>query len=184
MHMRAAIATSFSLALGCACSAVDQARPVPDVRPASGPEAALDWTLGVWVGVRRDGADGTESAMTMEVEPILAGAGQIRHLEIQTSGGVYRGFATQAFDPELGRWVRFYLNRSRRRYARLEGEVTGDDSVWRSVTPGRTRESRLVSERLGSDRWRRTMSISDDGTATWRALWIDDLTRRAPAPLD
>ena len=40
-----------------------------------------------------------------------------------------------------------------------------------------SRESRLISERLGDDRWRRTMSVSQDGGRTWSVLWIDELHR-------
>jgi hypothetical protein len=113
--------------------------------------------------------------MIMRVDPILAGAGQIRQIEIPHEGGVYRGFAVQVFDPQLERWVRQYANAVRGRFARLEGEVQGDRSIWRSTSPTRTRESRLVSQRVPPDGWRRTMSISEDGGATWRVLWIDEL---------
>lgn len=157
--------------------------------PAPGP---FDWTLGEWQGTRTDGSEddgGGGEPMTMRVEPILGGAGQARHLEVRHDGGTYRGFAVQLFDPELGRWVRYYANDVRGRFARLEGEIDGEPdreagggrSLWRSATPGRARESRLVSERIGGDRWRRTMSVSEDGGKSWRVLWIDDLERVAVA---
>ena len=147
---------------------------------ASGPGArALDWTLGIWTGVRRDGADGSEGALTMRVEPILDGAGHIRHVEVVHDGGVYRGFAVQVIDPRTGRWQRRYVNAVRARFASLEGETDGDRSVWRSTSPDRSRESRLVSDRLAPDRWRRTMSVSEDGGSTWRVLWTDLLVRAA-----
>ncbi len=138
----------------------------------------LDWTLGLWEGGRRDGADGSEARMTMRVEAILGGAGQIRHIEIPHGGDVYRGFAVQVFNEAKGRWVRHYTSENRGRFSSLEGEAEGDSSIWRMTTPDRTRESQLTSERLGDDRWRRTMSISKDGGRTWTVLWIDELHRK------
>jgi len=147
--------------------------------PAAEPERAFDWTVGEWTGVRRDGADGSEAPMTMRVEAILGGAGQVRELEVRHSGGVYRGFSVQAFEREAGRWVAQYVNDVHGRFVRIEGELEDGRarSVWRVVAPERRRESRRVDERLGPDRWRRTMSVSDDGGATWRMLWVDELER-------
>jgi len=139
----------------------------------------LDWTLGEWQGVRRDGADGSEGRMTVRVEPILGGAGLIEQLEVTHDDGVYRGFAVQVFDPELGRWVRQYVNATRGHFVRIEGEVEdgGARSTWRSVAPERPRESRLVSEWVEPDLWRRTMHVSEDQGQTWRVLWTDELER-------
>ena len=140
----------------------------------------LEWQVGDWEGTRRDAADGSEGRMTMRVETILDGAGQTREMEIVHDGGVYRGFAVQVFDPEEKLWRREYVNDVRRTFASLEGQVEGDEgrSTWRSVTPGRSRESRVVSERPEPDRWVRTMSISEDGGQSWRELWIDSLKRK------
>ena len=113
--------------------------------------------------------------MTVRVETILGGAGFIEHLEVAHHDGVYRGFTVDLFDKDLGRWVRMYANSARGKFVRLEGEVQADHSVWRSSAPDRVRDSRLVSERLATDRWRRTMSVSEDKGATWRVLWVDDL---------
>jgi protein-S-isoprenylcysteine O-methyltransferase Ste14 len=119
--------------------------------------------------------------MTMRVAPILGGAGQIRELEVRHSGGVYRGFSVQVFEREAGRWVEQYVNGVAGRFVRLEGEIeSAERSLWRTVAPDRRRDSRLVSERLGPGRWRRTMSVSEDGGASWRVLWTDAL-ERAPA---
>lgn len=146
------------------------------------PARAFDWTVGTWQGVRRSGSDGTEESMTMRVESILEGAGQARHLEVRNGPGVYRGYSVQAFDPELNRWVRHYINDVRARFVRMEGEAEGDRSVWRVASSGSDRRSRLVSERPGPGRWRRTMSVSDDGGETWRVLWIDELTSGTGKP--
>ena len=118
----------------------------------------------------------------MRVEPILGGAGQIRHIEvIGPDHDPYRGFAVQVPATGPGRWVREYVNSGRGRFSPLEGEVAdGSDgyvSTWRGVSPTRTRESRLVSERHAEGKWRRTMSISEDDRTTWRVLWTDELSR-------
>ena len=113
--------------------------------------------------------------MTMRVEPLLAGPGQIRTLEVRSAdGGVYRGTAVQQ-QRDTGRWFWQYTNSVGRPVARYAGEVEGGRSVWRSISPGRSRESRLVSERMPDGRWRRSMSISTDGGETWRGLWVDEL---------
>jgi len=151
---------------------------LPPLAIAGATASDLDWTLGVWEGIRRDGADGSEAPMTMRVEAILGGAGQIRQIEIPHDGGVYRGFAVQVFNEEKGRWVRLYTNEGRGRFSTLEGEVEGDRSTWWVTSVDRPRESRLVSERLEDDRWRRTMSISKDNGHSWTVLWIDELRRR------
>jgi hypothetical protein len=150
-----------------------------DAPAAPPPERALDWTVGQWTGVRRDGADGSEAPMTMRVAAILGGGGLIRELEVRHGSGVYRGLSVVAFEREAARWVEQYVNDVHGRFVRLEGELGdgGARSVWRVVAPERRRESRLVSERLGADRWRRTQSVSEDGGTTWRVLWIDELER-------
>ena len=153
------------LALGCQS---------PSERLEHNP-SPFDWTLGSWQGVRRAGADGSENPMKMRVESILGGAGQVEHLEVCHDGGVYRGFSVQVFDVGLGQYVRQYVNSTRGKFVRLEGEVDASRSTWESVSPQRTRDSRLVSERLASNQWRRTQSVSENGGRTWRVLWEDVL---------
>jgi len=163
----------------CAILSMACPRPAssPESTPGAGPEHDLDWTIGAWAGIRRDGADGTEFPMTMTVAPILGGAGQIVTLEVRHDGGVYRGVEIQAWDKDEGRWVRQYVNSVRGHFVRLNGEVDGARSVWQSISPDGARESRLVSEPAGEGRWRRTMSVSEDGGVSWRILWIDNLRR-------
>ena len=149
-----------------------EAAGVPD-----SPERALDWQTGTWTGVRRDAGDGSEARMVMRVASILGGAGQSREIEIVHDGGTYRGFAVQVFDPDESVWRRRYVNDVRRTFASLEGTTDEGGSTWRSTTPGRSRESRLVSRRRGADGWLRTLSFSTDGGATWDVLWSDELVR-------
>ena len=114
--------------------------------PADPAGTELDWMLGDWSGVRTDGAEGDAAPMTMRVEPVLAGAGQCFHVAIEHGGGVYRGFAVQAYDRERACWVRQYVNDTRGTFAGLEGEAGERRCVWRGASPERTRESRVVSE--------------------------------------
>lgn len=149
----------------------------------SDPARALDWTLGQWEGTRENGANGSQEPMTMRVESILGGAGQARHLEVRGTGGIYRGFSVQIYDADRDVWARQYVNNARGTFSSLQGKVESETrSVWASESP--RRRSRLISERLGQDGWRRTMTISEDGGATWRTLWIDQLRRveRQPSP--
>jgi hypothetical protein len=71
-----------------------------------------------------------------------------------------------------------YANSTRETFARLEGQVETDRVTWQSVTPGRTRESRIVTERLNTNQWRRTQRVSGDGGRTWRVLFTDELERK------
>lgn len=150
----------------------------PGTRPAQDSDrSALHWTLGAWEGVRRDGADGTEAPMTCRVEAILGGAGFAEHLEVRHDKGVYRGYAVAALDRDAGRWVRQYVNDVKGRFVRQEGSPDGDRITWRSVSPERKQESRMVSERIGAEGWRRTQSYSDDGGKTWKVRFVDELRR-------
>ena len=139
----------------------------------------FEWTLGTWEGVRRDVADGTECEMIMRVELLVGGGGQIRCLEVRSKRGVYRGTAVQLFDASSNTWLWQYTNSATRAFAVYRGRIENDRSVWRSILPGRRRESRLLSERLTGGRWRRSMSISTDGGRTWTGLWVDDLRKRS-----
>jgi hypothetical protein len=141
------------------------------------PPPSLDWLLGEWHGVRRDGSDGSEAPMTVHVESLSGGPGQIERLQVLTDGAPYVGFSVRLPLGPDGPWLMRYANSTRETFARLEGEVDTGKVTWRSVTPGRTRESRTVIERLDADRWRRTHRVSEDGGKTWRILFTDELER-------
>jgi hypothetical protein len=137
----------------------------------------LDWTLGDWVGTRRDAASDEKVKLQLRVEPILGGAGEIEHLEAQHKDGLYRGFTVLTPSEKAGKWVMLYWNSKRTGFAQLNGEVDEARSTWISASPEQPRRSRLVSELVAKNEWRRTMSISEDQGATWRVLWIDELRR-------
>lgn len=168
--------------LVASCSAAQRAdAPADQTGAARSPNAGpLAWTVGDWRGVRVDGADGTEAPITVSVRSILGGAGLEEDLEVRAPSGGYRGFSVQVMEKDRpGRWVRMYVNATRRDFVRIEGEVDSDGArgVWRSTTPGRTSESQMVSVRAGARGWTRTMLVSDDGGKTWRVLWEDRLHR-------
>ena len=112
----------------------------------------------------------------------LPGGGQVLRLEVETEGGSYVGFTTRVLDAETGTWTMIYANDARMRFARLNATFEGDRSVWLSMTAKPPRGSRLIEERPGPDRWRRTQETSRDGGATWQVLFVDDL-QRGPAPV-
>ena len=138
----------------------------------------LEWQVGTWEGTRRDVGDGTEAPMTMTVAAILDGAGLTREIEIPHAGGVYRGFAVLVHDPAREVWSLRYVNDVRRAFASYEGKVEAEGALWESVSPGRSRESLLISEHPEPDRWVRTMTVSMDQGETWEELWVDELTRQ------
>jgi hypothetical protein len=144
--------------------------------PAQGPQ---DWSLGEWVGVRKDGTAKTASEITVRVEPILAGAGQAEHLEVRHPEGVYRGFTVRIPAKGAGRWVMLYMNSNHGGFAQLDGEAQGQRSTWHSTSSGKPRHSRLLSEPTTNGGWRRTMSVSEDKGKTWQVLWTDELRRPA-----
>ena len=154
-----------SLALFFACG---QAAPSP------GP---LDWTLGNWHGVRQAADDGSEAPIVLRIEALPEGKGLIERLQAELGGEPYVGFTVRVPVGSSGRWMMLYANSTRGTISRLEGTIGGDRSTWQSVASGSQRVSRLVSERLGSDRWRRTQYRSEDGGKTWRVLFTDELQR-------
>jgi len=151
-------------------------RSNPEAQPVvAGPFA---WLVGDWRGVRRDGADGTAARMRLRVQPVLGGAGQLEELQVEHPRGTYRGLHVRLRERESGRWVSEYANATRGEFTKLEGELgAGDESSWRSVEPGRTRETWLEYERPEPDRWIRTQRLSEDGGLTWSVLFTDELER-------
>jgi len=116
----------------------------PDVH-ADGPGAAavtraiahatpLDWTLGEWVGTRRDADDASVHPIRVRVTPILGGAGQLREMWVEHDGGVYCGMSIQLRESETGQWTRYYANDARGSLVTLRaiGEPDGAVHVWRS----------------------------------------------------
>lgn len=140
--------------------------------PAAGP---LDWALGSWHGVRSSADDGKAAPIVVRVEPLPEGAGQMERLEVSLDPRPYVGFTVRMPGKQSGGWTMFYANSTRPTVSRLEGRLEGYRSTWQSVTPGRTRESRLVSERLDANHWRRTQFVSEDAGKTWQVLFTDEL---------
>lgn len=173
MRLRYAVLTALTACAVLACAV--PGRPAAEASP-------FGWTIGEWRGARTDGANGRSTPLRLRVTPMLAGAGTFEELTITGASSVYRGAAMQVFEVDKGRWVRQYVNSSRQRFVRLEGEVTNDRPFtceWCVVDSSSGRRSRLVSERTVDDTWRRTMNVSTDGGETWRVLWSDELRRIA-----
>ena len=141
--------------------------------PAPDPFA---WTVGHWHGTRHSGDGGRDARMTVLVERLGDGAGQVECLRVEAPTSPYVGFTITRRE-ESGAWKMIYVNSTEHAFARLEGASSGAKTVWSSVTPGRLRESRLVSERIGDDLWRKTQQYSEDGGATWQVLFTDELER-------
>jgi len=147
---------------------------------ASQPDGPLDWTVGTWKGTRRDFGEHSEAPLAILVAEMPDRLGEIERLEVETGGDPYVGFTVCTPDPANERWMRIYTNDVRAKLARLVANPEGDRVVWVSVTAKPPRGSRLVSERLGPDRWRRTQQVSEDGGVTWRDVFVDELARMKP----
>jgi hypothetical protein len=146
---------------------------------AEGPP--LGWTVGRWSGTRSDANDGSVAPLRMLVERLPGGHGLIERLEVTTEGDPYVGFSVCLPDPSNQEWEKLYTNDVRPKFARMRApSVEETRNVWLSVTAKPPRASRLVSERLGSDRWRRTQQTSTDGGATWKTVFVDELEREQP----
>ncbi len=145
--------------------------------PAGASPDPMAWTVGTWHGTRTAADDGRTDSMTVRVEPLPSGTGQLECLQVWLEGAPYTGFTLRAPDAENGSWTMVYVNSSRRTFARLVATFEGTTSTWRSVTPGRKRESKLVAERTDTDHWRKTQYTSEDGGTTWRVLFTDELER-------
>ena len=141
------------------------------------PTNEMSWTIGTWEGTRRAANDGSSESMTVRVESLPDGQGQLEILRVVGDSLLYTGFVVRHRDSESGKWTMVYVNSPGRKFSRLEGEITGDHSTWRTGDRTRRRISRLVSERLGPDKWKKTQYISEDEGATWRELFTDKLER-------
>ena len=148
---------------------------------ASAPKRAtnspLDWLLGEWEGMRRDGADGTESRLITTIMPILNGKGQQEELEVTEEKSVYRGFSVR-MPADDSTWVNLYMNSVRPGFVQLDGRIEGNTVTW---TPHKTNPSRLshsIVEPVGKDGFRRIMYVSEDGGKSWKVLWKDEAHRR------
>ncbi|MCB9896604.1 MAG: DUF1579 family protein [Planctomycetes bacterium] len=172
MASLAALALAVATLVGCSA---------PPRENAAAPARPLDEWLGAWHGVRR-ADDGSAEPISILVEAVPGGEGQFERLEVDVDPP-YVGFVLRSRLDDGGRWVMLYGNASRPAFARLEADVPADGAVtWTSATPGRGRESRLVCSTIEADRWTRTQQVSDDGGATWRVHFTDELVRGPRAP--
>src|SRR5262249_23969817 len=136
--------------------------PLLHAEPPPAPKnSLLDWSLGKWVGTRRDAATDQAVKLQLRVEPVLGGLGQIVHLEAEHKEGPYLGFTVRMPTDKPGKWSMTDWNAKRTNPAQLNGEVEATRGVWHSASAEQARHSRLLSERVGEDGWRRTMSISE-----------------------
>lgn len=144
---------------------------------STNPQQQFEWMFGDWEGVRTS-SDGVEKPITIHVESILGGAGLTERIEVKIAeDNIYRGHLIQVFDTTQNRFVRQYVNDSRGRFVRLDGEIKSEDkSHWTSSSPKGI--SLLESERTEPNRWQRTQSISEDDGQTWKIIFVDKLVRK------
>jgi hypothetical protein len=114
--------------------------------------------------------------MTVRVEWLADGIGQSEILRVEGAGGAppYVGFTVRSFDEVRLRWLMTYVNTPTHASVRLLGEIDGARTTWTSRA---SIGSRLVSERLDDDHWRKQQFTSADGGRTWTLLFTDELER-------
>lgn len=162
-HFTSRLLTAVLATAAISCTAL----PAPD---------SFSWTVGHWHGARSSGEDGRAAPMTVLVEPLGDGSGQVECLRVEASGGPYVGFTIRRRD-DAGAWRMVYVNSTEHAFARLDASTYESKTTWSSVSGARLRESRLISERIGENRWRKTQQFSDDGGTSWKVLFTDELER-------
>ena len=144
------------------------------------PAESFDWAVGDWAGERISDDGATRNPMSIKVEPLPGGTGQIERMQVELQPRPYFSVSVRDRDQKSGRWIMVYTNASRPRISRLEGTAEGAGKVsFLSMTD--RRGSRFVSERLENDRWRRTQYVSEDAGRSWKVLFVDELERSAAA---
>lgn len=150
-------------------------------RAAPAPPPAMDgpsaWTVGEWRGTRLSPDDGRRAPMRISVRPTLGGAGLLQEIVVDTDPGTYAGLHVVLHEHASERWVSYYGNAAGGRLDPLAGTREGGILAWRNVAPERRREARLLDECPAPGRWRRTQQVSEDGGASWRVLFVDELER-------
>jgi hypothetical protein len=138
----------------------------------------FDWMVGTWRGVRRPADGSPDAPLVLRVESLRDDGAQVECLRVDRSRGPYLGFSIRTIDRSSGRWTMLYANSPERPFARLlQSEGDASYTSWTSTTADVSGGSRLVFERSSDDSWTRTQFVSEDGGATWRRLFTDELRR-------
>ena len=113
--------------------------------------------------------------MTVRVETVAGG--QVERLQVDLTPRPYVGFTLRSRDSASGRWTMIYANSTRQTIGRLDGKLREKRSIWESAGPDASHGSRLVSEQLDQNHWRRIQLVSEDAGKTWKTLFTDELER-------
>ena len=121
---------------------------------------------------------------TLDVRPILAGAGNIDLNDLDDPGGRYQATSLRLFDASRDLWSIYWIDG---RTAGIDkpvvgvfdgpvGQFYGDDSF-----DGQPIRVRFTYEDLGPQDARWSQAFSPDGGASWETNWIMEFTRMKPA---
>ncbi|MDO9367751.1 MAG: DUF1579 domain-containing protein [Sphingopyxis sp.] len=147
----------------------------------------FDFLLGQWRVLHRKrrlrlkgSDDWFEFRGTLDVSPILAGAGNVDLNDLDDPDGRYQATSLRLFDASRGEWSIYWIDG---RHAGIDKPVVGffkgpigkfysDDSF-----EGRPIRVRFIYEDLGPRDARWSQAFSDDRGANWETNWIMEFTR-------
>lgn len=120
---------------------------------------------------------------TLEVDPILGGAGNIDLNDLDDPAGFYRATSLRLFDPAENQWSIYWIDE---RFPGLDKPVVGrfEGRVGQFFTAdqfqGRAILIRFVYENLSSESARWSQAFSPDAGASWEVNWIMEFSREEP----
>ncbi len=159
----------------------------PDPRPAG--SDGFDFLLGHWTVRHRrlakrlaGSTDWIEFPGTLDVDPILGGAGDIDRNVLEDPKGRYLATSLRLFDPHTREWSIYWIdgrgptvtNPVVGRFDGRIGHFYNNDNLG-----GRPIKVRFIYEDLGASAARWSQAFSPDAGQTWEVNWTMDFTRRA-----
>lgn len=134
----------------------------------------FDFWLGTW-----DLTWGEEGRGTNTVKRILDGCIIEESFEGQMPEGMYRGISMSAYDPKQKQWRQTWVD-NRGGYLDFTGQFEDDRMILqRSMEQdGKSLQQRMVWYNISADHLDWRWEKSEDGGATWSAVWAIHYTRR------
>lgn len=178
---------SLLLAIGAASLPLLSQGKLMAAAPAPSPSTGFDFLMGQWRVLHRKrrerlkgNDDWFEFPGTLDVSPILAGAGNIDLNDLDDPEGRYQATSLRLFDATRGLWSIYWIDG---RYAGIDTPVVGvfDGPVGQFYSDdsfeGRPIRVRFTYEDLGPRDARWSQAFSADDGSSWETNWIMEFTR-------
>jgi hypothetical protein len=156
----------------------------------SNPSRDFDFLFGRWTVKHRKlrerlkgSTEWFEFPGSLEVDPILGGAGNIDRNDLDDPAGFYRATSLRLFDAAQNQWSIYWIDE---RFPGLDNPVVGrfEGRVGQFFTTdefqGRAILVRFVYENLSSESARWSQAFSPDGGASWEVNWIMEFSKVEP----